>query len=206
MAFSSRTGLVRAARLAPALGLALLLAACASEGGSKKGDPEEGAAAPMLRRIFSGGGDSVLPVNPQQDEFDQDCPIVDVFEGGSAIRVGEGASLRHQISIANTARECASVPGGGYTVKVGVEGRALLGPTGSPGTFTAPVRIALKSGDRVIASRSRTVSVTIPAGQTQGSFVVVEEGLMVPPGQSDVTVEVGLGRGPAGEAPRRQRR
>jgi hypothetical protein len=40
--------------------------------------------------------------------------------------------------------------------------------------------------------------VTIPAGDTQGSFVVVEENLVVPPGSGEFEIEVGLGgAGPA---------
>lgn len=128
------------------------------------------------------------------------CPPVLVAEGGAALQVytagqaGDTRSLRSQISLGDLARECIGQPDGSTLVKVGVEGRALLGPGGSAGSYDVPVQIVVKRGSTVIANRSRRMSVTIPAGQTQTSFAVVEDGIVVPAASaSSFQIEVGLG-------------
>src|SRR4029077_21020882 len=90
----------------------------------------------------------------------------------------ESGALRHQISIADAASECTAAPDGGIVVKVGVVGRALLGPSGTAGTVTAPVTVLVKRGDVVVARRVRTVSVAIPPNGQQ-AFSFVEEGIAV---------------------------
>jgi hypothetical protein len=152
-------------------------------------------------------------VPPAQKKVLEDvyCPPVDIMEGGSAIqafaggRVGESSGLRSQISIGNLARECAGQPDGTTVVKVGVEGRALLGASGAPGRYDVPVQIIVKRGDTVIANRSKRMSVAIPAGETQGTFAVIEEGIVVPAADANVfEIEVGLG-GNGAAAARRKR-
>ena len=134
-----------------------------------------------------------------------ECPQVDIADGGAALRAGTSAdSVRNQITIANVARECVGQPDGSVRLKVGVEGRVLLGPGGSAGRYTAPVRIVVKRNDRVFASRSLAVPVTVPAGETQATFALVETNLAVPPGVGEYEIEVGLGSAPA--ATRRARR
>src|SRR5215211_5795231 len=140
-----------------------------------------------LRNFFSGGANGT-PAAPQANVEVMDCPRVDIAEGGAALRTyaggrtGNPESLRSQITIANVARECIGQPDGSIVVKVGVEGRALIGPAGSGGRFDAPVRVVVKRGDRVFANRIRRIPVTVPAGESQGAFVTVEEGILVPPG------------------------
>ena len=46
-------------------------------------------------------------------------------------------TMRYQVGIAQTARECAAL-GGVMTMKVGVQGRVLLGPAGGPGPGRHP--------------------------------------------------------------------
>ena len=81
------------------------------------------------------------------------------------------------------------------------------GAGGSPGRYDVPVNILVKSDSTTIASRSRRMSVVIPAGDTQGSFTFVEEGIVVPARDASVfEIEVGLGSGNAAAAPRRRTR
>lgn len=175
--------------------LGIALAGCNSSS-------SEGAGS-TLRNLVMFGGPTVPPPAPGS-ELDIYCPPVGVIDGGAALqsyggRTGDPSALRNQISLSNFARECVGRPDGATLVKVGIEGRALLGPAASAGgRFEAPVRVVIKTGDRVIATRARRVPVTIPAGDTQGSFVVVEENLVVPPGSGEFEIEVGLGgAGPA---------
>ncbi len=185
-----------------------LLAAClvAVALGGCSGLGESGSGGNTLSNMFFYGGPTVPPEAPEPTD-DIDCPSVIVREGGAAIRVGgdEASSVRHQISLNNVARECVSTGNGGYALKIGVEGLALLGPAGG-GTrsLTAPVRFTVRRGDQIIADRTRQVQVSIPTGQSQATFVAIEEGIAVGPGDVP-TVEVGLGAGPARPAARRPR-
>lgn len=149
---------------------------------------------------------------PKDDEQDQDfvCPQVIVADGGAAIRAQSGqdsASLRHQISIINVARECTPTgPGGGFRLKVGVEGRVLLGPAGGAGAYSATLNTQVLRGDTVVARRSGRVGGTLAAGQGGTDFTHVEDGIVVPPGRGDVEIIVGLGQGGAATPARSRRR
>ena len=50
--------------------------------------------------------------------------------------------LRYQLSFGQTAREC-SVQGETLNIKVGVQGRVILGPLGAPGPVDVPLRYAV---------------------------------------------------------------
>jgi hypothetical protein len=163
----------------------------------------------LFRSFFYGG--SVPPSGPGLAS-EIACPAVTIAPGGAAInsyaggRAGGPETLRSQISITDVARECIGRPDGPITVKVGVEGRALIGPGGSSGRFEAPVRFAIKQGEKVLVSTSRRASVALAPGQTQGTFIVVEETLVVPPGAGDFDIEVGLGGAGAAARPARRAR
>jgi hypothetical protein len=183
------------------------LAACSSFSGGG------GSGASFGERLMLAG--PTVPPSMPEETSDVYCPTVGVIEGGAALqaysggRVGDAAALRNQITLGQLARECTGQPDGTTQVRVGVEGRALLGAgAGSGGTFSVPVRVVLKRGERVIATRVRTASVTIPAGETQGSFIIVEEGLSVPAADAQTfDIEVGLGgAGAATEGRSRRRR
>lgn len=176
--------------------LPALLCATILLGGCQSSSSGEQSSGSSIKNFLLYGGATVPPESPLPQE-DIVCPPFDVFEGGSSIRSGEGASLRNQLSIGATARECIIHADGTSTVNVGVEVLALLGPAGRPGTYSAPLHIAIKRDNKVISSRTRQVSVTVPAGNTQGIVRIVEEGFRLPPETSDVLIEIGLGPTPA---------
>jgi hypothetical protein len=172
----------------------LSLAGCGSlgEGASSIGD------------MFLLAGTTVPEVQGPALE-DVYCPPVGVIEGGAALqaysggRVGDAGALRNQITLGQLARECAGQPDGSTLVKVGIQGRALLGAGGGAGRFDVPVRVVVKRGSTIIANRLRRVAVTIPAGDTQGTFTIIEDGIVIPPVDAEhFEIEVGLGgAGPA---------
>jgi hypothetical protein len=176
------------------LGVAFCVAAATSlVGGCNSSSGGQGVLDTLLYAGFT-----PPPIQTAQAE-DLYCPTVEVTEGGAALqsyaggRVGDAQALRNQIALGQLARECSPGPNGATLVKIGVEGRALIGAGGSAGRFNVPVRIQVKDGDRVLATRLQRTSVTIPSGQTQGSFVVVEDGITVPPQSANsFTIEVGL--------------
>ena len=90
----------------------------------------------------------------------------------------------------------------------------LIGPAGAPGTFSVPVRIAVRSekDQKVVASKFYRTPATIPAGDTQVDFTVISEPLLVPftrdQADEDYTVLVGFDQsgGKATPAPRKRKR
>lgn len=113
------------------------------------------------------------------------CPGIEVKEGGAALRVyaagRESRSVRHQFALGELAREC-SVVGNQLVMKVGVEGKVLLGPAGSPSSFSVPVTIAImaEASGKAVVSRNYKASASIPQGQSISSFTIVSEDIAVP--------------------------
>jgi hypothetical protein len=181
-----------------------LLAGCTTTAGREDGGGN------VLSNLFFYGGTTVPPAAAAVRE-EIECPSVDVAPGGAAIQVGGGGgqyeALRHQISIGTVARECTVADDGSVRVRVGVQGRVLIGPAGgSGGRFDAPVSVVVRSGSRVFAQRARRVPVTIPSGDTQGSFAVVEDGIVVPASVGEnFEIVVALGGSPAAQPRRRGR-
>jgi hypothetical protein len=151
----------------------------------------------FFKRLIPGGNKdeqtSALPAgrasngqNPQ-DEFD--CPAVDIREGASTLMVqGQGTEsaalgLRYQASFVRAARECI-VKGKDVTIKVGVQGRIILGPAGGAGQMSIPLRYALVHEElgrtRMIWSKMYVLPVEIAGAQPSVPFQHVEEDMTVP--------------------------
>lgn len=140
-------------------------------------------------KSWFGAGPSAPGGNtPQDTPAEIDCPGVEVRQGASTLAVsapGTEASpmnTRYQASIGQTARECAPL-GAVMTMKIGIQGRVLLGPAGAPGQLDVPLRIAVvQEGPqpKTIASKLYRMSVAIPPGQTTVPFVHVEQDLTFP--------------------------
>jgi len=203
---------IRASRLLALPFLCLGLAGC---GSSSSSSSSSSSGQPSTLQTIGNVVmfQSAKPPAPDQLPKDEEdtviCPQVIVADGGAAIRAQSGedsGSLRYQISITNVARECTSTGNGGFRLKVGVEGRILLGPAGSPGSFGATLNTTVTRGTTVVGRRSARVGGTIPAGQGGADFSHIEDGIAVPPGQSDVEIIVGLGQGGAVTPARSRRR
>lgn len=130
------------------------------------------------------------------------CPVIEILDGTSSYRTYAGTeqtneTVRYQFSMGEVARDCTK-SGKEILVKVGVEGRVLLGPAGTPGAFTVPVRIAVRhDGDgKVVASRLYQAPATIAAGADSTTFQIVSEPLAVPflsaHADGDYTILVGF--------------
>lgn len=185
-------GLLSAGLLAFGLGTALSGSALAQSSGTS---PSIGST---LYNLFYFGGTTVPPSQPGEPE-QFECPAVEILDGTAAMRQEAAGNVRYQYSMGQTAREC-QLAGDQIVIKIGVEGRALLGPAGAPGTFAVPVRFVVKRGDKVLASRLQRQSVTIPPSDTQASFVMIEQGIQVPKdGDADLQILVGFDSGGAKE-------
>ena len=117
-----------------------------------------------------------------------DCPGVEVRNGAATLSIAAPGveagpmTTRYQVTIGDTARECAPL-GGVMTMKVGVQGRVLLGPAGAPGQVDIPLRIAVVQegvNPKTIVSKFYRVPVQVPPGQTSVPYMQVEQDLTFP--------------------------
>ena len=96
---------------------------------------------------FGEGEKTPQQATPQATPPEIDCPGVEIRQGASTFQQsgpdnGSAAlSLRYQANFIRFARECA-VSAGNVVMKVGLEGRVILGPAGTAGT------LALRCGSR----------------------------------------------------------
>lgn len=127
---------------------------------------------------------------------DFECPSVTVRAGAgtltSSIVPGDeaAANLRYQVGLNTTARECRLVAPGVVAVKVGLQGRAILGPQGAPGMIDVPIRFAVVYDGvppRTITTKLERVQLSIPPGDSNVLFSHVVDGLEFPmPKQSEI--------------------
>jgi hypothetical protein len=119
---------------------------------------------------------------------DVECPTMDIRQGASTYSVAapgqepNATNLRYQASIARASRECHLL-GTNMTIKVGLQGRVLLGPAGDTGQLEVPVRLALVEEGmqpKAVWTKLYRIPVTVPPGQTNVSFVHIEEDMTVP--------------------------
>ena len=124
---------------------------------------------------------------PGGDLSDLTCPEVQTRTGAATLIIGskpgeaEPAPLdvRYQGSIVNLAREC-HLNAGLFSIKVGVEGRVILGPAGGPGTVDVPLRIAVvREGVNpvTIVTKFTVIPVAIAPGADRATFTHVEPDL-----------------------------
>ncbi|MGH6934802.1 MAG: hypothetical protein ACRED2_01220, partial [Methylocella sp.] len=158
------------------------LAACGGHLGTF--DPPETGSSKLANLLGFKSKDA--PAAPGTEVRHIFCPQVVVLEGTAASQAHAGtppssANLRYQYALDDTAREC-TLEGDQLAIKIGVAGKVLLGPAGSPGAFSVPVRMAvLRARDNLpIVSKLYHAAVTVAAGQTGADFTIVSEPLRVP--------------------------
>ena len=115
--------------------------------------------------------------------------------------------LRYQLSFGQFARECRAADGT-FNIKVGVQGRVVLGPQGGPGNVEVPLRYAVvREGPepKMIVTRFKRIPVTVGPNDTNVPFTDVEDGLTfpVPPAAELEAYVVYVGFDEIGEKPAR---
>ena len=182
--------------------------------GSASSPVEPGAASQgfgtTARNLLLYGGTTVPPSQEPNIEPDYTCPEVGILQNGSAFRGNSGTgatAVTYQASLTNKARECA-YNGKQVTIRVGVEGRLLLGENGRPGTYTVPVRIVVNRRSDIVTQRSVRLSVTVPANDSQAEFFHVEENITLPISDKDPGNEydIFVGLDATGAQPQKQAR
>jgi hypothetical protein len=119
---------------------------------------------------------------------DFECPGVSIRDGASTFAIsanpteGSAMNLRYQAGIGQTAREC-KLNGQMLTMRVGIQGRVILGPAGGPGTIELPLRLAVVHegpSPKTIHTKLNRVPVTIQEGDANVAFTFIEEDLTFP--------------------------
>jgi hypothetical protein len=130
--------------------------------------------------------DANASATPGEPSFE--CPSVNIRAGASTYAVSadpkdpSALNLRYQVSIAETARECKLVAGN-VTMRIGIQGRVVIGPAGGPGTVDVPLRFAVVQDtveSKTIVSKLERISVTINQNDPNVLFTHVEEGVSFP--------------------------
>jgi hypothetical protein len=172
---SVRRGVAALALLSPLLG------ACAS--------PSLPSFSSMFGSKGAAADANALAGTPLVLPNDFECPSVTVRSGAGTLTssvngTDEAATgLRYQVGLTTTARECRMAAPNVIAVKVGLQGRAILGPQGQPGTIDVPIRYAVVYDGvpaRTITTKLERIQVTIPEGDSNVMFSHVVEGLEFP--------------------------
>jgi hypothetical protein len=199
-------------RTATALAGLILVAALSGCSSSSVGDLFGSSSTPAADPAAAAAAQTA------QATPDFDCPSVEIRAGASTLLVaatpkGAEASandLRYQGSIVRTARECA-LNAGIVTLRVGIEGRIVVGPAGGPGQVDAPVRVAVVEegpNPKTIATKLYRTSVTVPPNDGNVNFSIVADDLAfpMPRGGTIDKYVVYIGFDPQAEPVRQQRR
>jgi hypothetical protein len=189
------------ARAAPAGALVFALAVSGCSGGSLFNSTAAPAPAPAAGSSSSGPGwlkgeigdffsasSDKAPQPVAGATPDVECPYIEIRQGASTLTIngaGDNAamSLKYQGTFVRAARQC-SVAAGQMTMKVGVEGRIILGPAGGPGQVDVPLRIAVvdqsPAGMKPIVTKLIHIPVAIQSASDNPTFAHVEDGLTFP--------------------------
>ncbi len=173
-----------AIRVAAALGGAAIVAGCSTGGlpsltGSLPGwfSRSGGSPADAQAQAAATGG-KVL---------DEDCPGTDVRTGAGTLAVAAkpqeptANDLRYQLTFIELARQCVVDGTGTVRMRVGVQGRAVVGPAGAPPQVTAPIRYAVVQEGvqpKTIVTKLRRVPVQLGSGSVV--FTDIEDDLSFP--------------------------
>jgi hypothetical protein len=199
--FGARAGMAAIA----ALGLSGFIASAEADSGG----PFDG-----LKNLFHSQGSNEQPNRQQDDKAGSQgsqghhlfCPEIIVLDGTAAFQAHAGSppttmNLRYQYALGDAVRECA-LSGDQLAIKVGIAGNVLLGPAGTPASFSVPLRVAIvgTKDNQPIVTKLYRVAATIPQGEAGTEFQLVTEPLLVPFRQDhtedDYTIKVGIDEGP----------
>jgi hypothetical protein len=189
-------------RFAGALVVASALLSGCGGGGSLLGSAPAPASSPddtptitdRFNQLFGSRSQTVSSgtVAPIADGTELDCPVVKIRAGASTYAVAlpgkqpAGSDLRFQATITRTARDCRR-SGGQITARIGIEGRVIAGPAGTPPTVEIPLRVAVVQAgvqERTIATK--VFRTTVSMSETNVPFSLVGEDLVYdsPPGRT----------------------
>jgi hypothetical protein len=145
---------------------------------------------------FFSGSTATSQQNVTGTALNIDCPLINIRQGASTLTIGptgnngsvtstnNGAmAVKYQGTFVRAARECALVSGN-VVMKIGVEGRIIVGPAGGPGQVDVPLRVAVveetPAGTKPIFSKFIRIPVTVASATDNPTFTDIEEGVTFP--------------------------
>ncbi|MEO6780078.1 MAG: hypothetical protein ABI407_03465 [Bradyrhizobium sp.] len=192
-----RNGWMQTVRAAPAarLRVAWVLAVAAAVlsgcgGGSTLGATSNSSPSigDRFSQLFGSKSQAVgEAAPPPAAESDLTCPPVTIRAGASTYTVAApgkepvGNDVRYQEIITRTARDC-TLNNGQITARIGIQGRVIAGPAGSPASIEVPLRVAVVQGgvqEKTIATKVYRTTVVM---NEEGSapFSLVAEDMVYP--------------------------
>jgi hypothetical protein len=161
--------------------------------------PQTAAASPSsnsfkdkIESFFSTAGAANEPrpvVNTQQANVD--CPLIDIRQGAGTLTIplpppdgsNDAMALKYQGTFVRAARDC-KVVNGQLVMKIGVQGRVIVGPAGGPGQIEVPLRFAVvdqtPSGTKTIVTKLDLIPVTVTSDDAGAVFTEIEDDLAFP--------------------------
>jgi hypothetical protein len=187
--------------------LALALAGCS---GSSLSSPPSTAATSTtpptssssstldkIENFFSSPtANSQQPVAGANTAQEVDCPLINIRQGAATLTIGPTTSnsdpgntnngamaVKYQGTFVRAARECVLI-GGNVVMKIGVQGRIVVGPAGGPGEVNVPLRMAVvdetPNKTKPIVSRFAQVPVTVASAADNPTFTHIEDNVSFP--------------------------
>jgi hypothetical protein len=191
-------GAGRAGRLRMALALAAtatVLSGCGGGslfGASSSSDADSSPSiGSRFSQLFGSKSQAVGEAAPQPVDNELSCPPVSIRAGASTYAVAApgkqpvGNDLRFQATITRTARDCRQ-SGDQITARIGILGRVIAGPAGTPQAVEIPLRVAVVQGgvqEKTIATKVYRTTVSMSEeGSVPFSMVAEDMVYPVPPG------------------------
>lgn len=193
-----RSGAI-AVRLGSVVAVGLLLSACSMGGMFGGGQP---SANTQALQNATATPDQIAAMSPALPAIATECPPIKVRPGAEAIyyygngKVGNPNDLQYQAVIDKQSRNCV-VSNGLITVKMGVVGRLMLGPSGNQQSVNLPLRFAVERGDATpLYSELYQIPVAVTPPAQAADFVKVVDNVQIPyVTGDDITIWVGFDSG-----------
>jgi hypothetical protein len=201
-------------RIALTLGvMAAVLSGCGGGsmfgGGSSDSSPSLGS---RFSQLFGSKSQAPGETAPPPVDNELSCPSVSIRAGASTFAMAApgkqavGNDLRYQATITRTARDCTR-NGDQIVARIGILGRVITGPAGSPPTVEIPLRVAVVQGgvqEKTIATKVYRTTVTMDeSGNVPFSLVAEDMAYPVPPGAAGDSYIFYIGFDPQALTPER---
>ena len=183
-------------RLAGVAGLGAMLSACSMGGMFGGGQP-----SPSTQALANATAtpDQIAAMSPALPAIATQCPPIKVRPGAEAVyyygkgQIGNPHDLQYQAVIDKQSRNC-TVSNGLITVKMGVVGRLMLGPSGNQTSVDLPLRFAVERADSTpLYSELYQIPVTVQPSTQSSDFVKVVDNVQIPyVTGDDITIWVGF--------------
>jgi len=154
--------------------------------------PSSSSLKDKFENFFATAGEASEPrpvVNTQQANVD--CPLIDIRQGAGTLTIpppppdgsNDAMSLKYQGTFVRAARDC-KVVAGQLVMKIGVQGRVIVGPAGGPGPVEVPLRLAVvdqaPAGFKTVLTKLIIIPVTVTSDDSGALFTHIEDNFAFP--------------------------